>query len=315
MRKLSIKKIITLIVITILSVVTAAAVTPVSTALADGAAVDLVLVPGSQMIEAGQSFAIDIQAQCNDQPVDGVQAYLDFDPEFIEVQSILPGNALDTVLQSDYDNQLGTLDFSAGKMTPPFPSANFILATINLKTHIISNTAITLNFHLAEPRNTFVDYGGVNVLRSAINVTINIYVPTSPSPEPPATTTTIPDTATTITSSASATPTLTNHPTTSGTVIPTSTQLSSTSPAPTSSTITVPATTGSATPRIPATSTVSPPTSSPTISTTSPTSTSPPPAASTNWGLVGGIIGGLAALIIVLLALWLTFKKRPGRKT
>ena len=76
--------------------------TPQSAMAGDvGVVVDLVLLPSSQTVDnIGDIFNITIEAQCNGQDVSGVAAFVDFDPDYLEVQSVTPGDTLPTVLQN-----------------------------------------------------------------------------------------------------------------------------------------------------------------------------------------------------------------------
>jgi hypothetical protein len=146
-----------------------------------GAVVDLVLQPATQTVVVGNVFSITIEAQCNGQDVSGVSAYLDFDPDYLEVQSITPGTALPTVIQNTYDNIAGTIDYSAGKMGAPFSSGTFTVATVSFK-KINAVASTSISFYTTLPRKTDADYGGASKLRnlSGATVTISGNTPTNP---------------------------------------------------------------------------------------------------------------------------------------
>jgi len=136
------------------------------------AVVDLVLLPSSQTVDnIGDIFDVSIEAQCNGQDVSGVAAFVDFDPDYLEVKSVTPGTTLPTVLQNTYDNNAGTIDYQAGKLGAPFPSDTFTVATISFKA--LNSTANTpINFHTTSPRETNADFGGESKLRNLTGATV-----------------------------------------------------------------------------------------------------------------------------------------------
>jgi hypothetical protein len=136
-----------------------------------GAVVDLVLLPADQTVEVGDVFDIIIKAQCNGQDVTGISAYLDFDPNYLEVQSVTPGITLDLVLQNTYNNKERTIDYSAGTFTSPFPGGNFTVATVTFK-KIKEVVSTSISFHTNYPRGTNADYGGASKLRNLKETTI-----------------------------------------------------------------------------------------------------------------------------------------------
>jgi hypothetical protein len=169
---------------------------------ADAPGVDLVLLTPSLTIPANSTFAVTVEAQCNGLEILGVDVYLNYDPLFITVQSVTPGTTLEFALQNEYDNALGMLAYSAGKLTQPFPSQNFTVATItfNAKSPLASTTT-ALIFNKDPLRETGVTTGTTSVLRNAISLALNILPATpipsnivsptptptpSPSPPPPA---------------------------------------------------------------------------------------------------------------------------------
>jgi len=124
-----------------------------------GAVVDLVLLPSSQTVGIGDIFDVAIQAQCNGQDVTGIAAFIDFDPHYLEVQSIMDGDTLTDFVVSDYDNVAGTIDYNAGTFTQPWPRGTFTVATIKFKA-MNPDGNISLNFSTAFPRESYADFGG-----------------------------------------------------------------------------------------------------------------------------------------------------------
>ncbi len=157
--------------------------------------VDLVLLPASQNADSGSALTVTVQAQCNGQAVVGVSAFLDFDPNLLEVQSVTSGGILNTPLQNTFDNSLGTVDYSAGKMTEPFPNYTFTVATIIFKAKGVT-ASTPVNFHLSNSRITKAVYGSTPVLRQTIGATIGVQAKSISTPIPSPTVTTTPRTPT-----------------------------------------------------------------------------------------------------------------------
>jgi hypothetical protein len=167
----------------LLSLITVMALTTIPTASVViagdvGIVVDLVLQPATQTVVVGNVFSITIETQCNGQDVSGVSAYLDFDPDYLEVQSITPGATLPVELENNYDNDAGIVNYSAGKMGVPFPADTFIVAAVSFKAlNPVTNTQIS--FHTTLPRKTDAEYGGISKL---YDITGTIVTITSSSP-------------------------------------------------------------------------------------------------------------------------------------
>ncbi len=142
---------------------------PTPTALATVSAV-LALAPALATAELGQTVTIEIRIR-SAQLVDGVAAHVDFNPAILQVASIVPGSALPTVLQNQVDNLQGRLDFVAGALSAPFPTSDFVLATVVFTaTELTSGTPIT--FATANPRQSVVTYNGNVILKHVENGTV-----------------------------------------------------------------------------------------------------------------------------------------------
>jgi hypothetical protein len=218
-----------------------------STGVQAAGEVDLSLLPASQTVQAGSSFNVDVQIKCNGQEVDGLEVFLDFNPEYLEVQTVMAGNTLG-VLQKTYDNLQGTLDYAAFNLTPPWPSNTFVLASITFKTKSNNNSVTTpLNFHITETRITMVDFGGENVSGSMNGATVTV----QNNPVTPATTTSSPVPSSSSPSPSASTSPVTTSPTTQAattTPVQTGTVTTPVNPVPTSMPATVTIPTGSASP-------------------------------------------------------------------
>jgi hypothetical protein len=144
-------------------------------------AVNMSIVPASYTAVVNQTFTVDIQLSGPDS-VRGASAYINFDKTKLEVQSITPGAALDTLLQNEYDNVAGTINYSAGKLTGTLPTGTFILATIQLKALAVTSTPTPLTFVYEQPNRVtdVITTGSVSVLGTATGGAVTISAPSAP---------------------------------------------------------------------------------------------------------------------------------------
>lgn len=158
-----------------------------------GVVVDLVLLPSSQTVDVDDIFDVVIQAQCNGQDITGIAAFINFDPDYIQVQSITDGDTLIDFLVSDYNNVAGSIDYNAGTFTQPLPSGTFTVATIKFKA-INSGGDISLNFSTTFQRESDADFGGESKLSGLYGAAITIIgesipdhenTPSEPAPDNP----------------------------------------------------------------------------------------------------------------------------------
>ncbi len=140
-----------------------------------GVVVDLVLLPSSQTVDVDDIFDITIQAQCNGQDISTIAAFINFDPAYLEVQSVTPGTTLPTVVENAYNNTAGTLNYQAGKLGGPFPSDTFTVATVSLKA-LDETDSTPIIFSTTFPRNTDADFGGTSKLDELFGATVTIGV-------------------------------------------------------------------------------------------------------------------------------------------
>jgi len=151
--------------------------TPTSTATAMPTAtptsianVVLAIAPATTTADLGQTFAVEIHVRTT-QLVDGAAAHINFDPAKMQVVSVASGSGLPTVLQNQIDNQQGQIDFVAGALSEPFPSSDFVLATVVFTaTEMTTGTHIT--FVTANPRQSAVTYDGNAILKRVENGTV-----------------------------------------------------------------------------------------------------------------------------------------------
>ncbi len=83
-------------------------------------------------LTVGQSFDVIIQMKAGaTQDVQATEAFLNFDPRLLQVNSITEGNMLDMVLEKNFDNTQGQLNIATMAWDKP-PRNTFTLATVNL---------------------------------------------------------------------------------------------------------------------------------------------------------------------------------------
>lgn len=125
----------------------------------------IAIAPGTLTTGTGQTFSVSIRVQAGQQPVDSVAAYLNFDPSILQIVSVAPGTTLPVVIQNQFDNALGTLDFSAGTFSN-FPTGSFDLATLTLRA-VRPSAGSPLAFNHAVPRASDSAYQGRSIFDRA----------------------------------------------------------------------------------------------------------------------------------------------------
>ncbi len=142
--------------------------------------VRMILSPSEITAGIGERFDVNIEVEINaaDQVMEEALAYLNFDPEVLQVQELTPGSDLPSVLRNRFDNSVGHIDFAANKPTAPYPSDTFILATISFVTlRPTNNTFISFNQEL--PRKSDVTFDSRSVLSSTSGNLVSIMIPTA----------------------------------------------------------------------------------------------------------------------------------------
>jgi hypothetical protein len=140
-------------------------------AMASGVSADpvgMIIDPAPKTVGVNESFTVDIRTIVSEgEGVDSAGAHLDFDATYLEVVSIAPGPALGLVLQNEYDNTAGTIDYVAGVgIGSPALTDDFVLATVGLRARAATppgGTAVTFVFTPAA-RQTGAYSGGDNLL-------------------------------------------------------------------------------------------------------------------------------------------------------
>jgi len=188
-----------------------------SGALAAGTVV-VNLNPSASNVAKDQIFTVDIQVVAGNQPVDGVEIHLYFDPTYLQVVDA-SGNPTDRIVNNDRLSQVirnkvytdtvpSRIYFAAGVLDPdePRPSGTFALATIRFKALWgTGGVGLPLNFGIDLPYKTEVTYASASVLAGVQNGTVMISGTTQPATPTLTLTATLAPTRT-------ATPTLTKTP-------------------------------------------------------------------------------------------------------
>jgi hypothetical protein len=129
----------------------------------------IAISPSITRVLADTIFTLDIVVHSGTQHVDAVQAFVNFDPGFLQVvdedgnpsSTIIGGTAFQYEFLNGVDNTAGTINYAVGSMSS-FPSGAFTLATIRFQATMgVGNTAIT--FNLTSPRKTKITFGGNNL--------------------------------------------------------------------------------------------------------------------------------------------------------
>jgi hypothetical protein len=141
-----------------------------TTALTDPA--DLVISPSLSSCVPGQDIDLDIDVHSPSRGVDGVAAYINFNPTYLTVLSVTSGYNLPTIIENSVDNQAGQINFSVGAMDN-FPSGNFSAGTISLKC-IAQTPGTELIFNQTLPRKSDITSSGISILGSITNALIKI---------------------------------------------------------------------------------------------------------------------------------------------
>ena len=185
-----------------LSLLVSMVITPVAVAQVQAApgSADFDIEPSAMNVLQGEVFTINIKVEANGQPVDGVQAYINFNPDHLRVVDV-EGNETDQIINGELynvawpdvltnaaNNSTGQIDYAAGKGIGG-SSANtlFTLATIRFKAIIQTGNATAVVFNTSAPRTTKAVYGLDTVTGAVTNGTVIIGVaPLVPDTTPPA---------------------------------------------------------------------------------------------------------------------------------
>ncbi|NCC35419.1 MAG: hypothetical protein EOM24_25910, partial [Chloroflexia bacterium] len=146
--------------------------------------VTLNLVPATLTMAPGETVTVTIEVQAGTEPIDGVAAFLDFDPTRFQVSEVTPGAALPIELVNRVDNALGTLDLVRGVLNQPFPSGTFTVATFQVRALDVLGTS-TFSFNQGVPaleRQSDVTANGASVLGTVGTLTVEVTDASAPTP-------------------------------------------------------------------------------------------------------------------------------------
>jgi predicted outer membrane repeat protein len=129
----------------------------------DGKSVSLSTTPIPTGIEVGSTFDVDIKVNLQGTTTNAAAAHLNYNPEFLQVNQLTAGNMFDFVLENDFDNEQGQINFAAMALDNPLPEESFILVTVNL-TLLQADGEKTLTFNITAPRQTEAVFGGKSVI-------------------------------------------------------------------------------------------------------------------------------------------------------
>ena len=108
--------------------------------------------PMTQTVSVGDTFTVSVYIDAGAERMDAAQAFLDFEPAYVHVQSMTGGGSFDMELLNTYDNTLGQLGYAAATFGSSL-SGTVPLVTITFEA--MSSTAGTaLTFHTTSPRKT-----------------------------------------------------------------------------------------------------------------------------------------------------------------
>ncbi len=129
--------------------------------------VDIVLLPATVVgLNEGDTFSLTLEIQPNGQKVHAIDAYISFDPTYLEVvdaNAASPGvqiepdlSGFDTRLQNSVNNAGGQIIYSAGSFTNT-PTTNTPLATVTFRVKA-ATSGTSIIFSRSAPRQTIAVY-------------------------------------------------------------------------------------------------------------------------------------------------------------
>ena len=131
------------------------------------------ILPSSRAVDCGSTFSMDVRVEAGGQPVDSARACVDFDPNHLTIVEIHDGDVLSSVSETEYDNEIGELSYTASSPGGGGETGSFVLCTIEFYASQ-STPGTGLAFHTTNPRRTEVSLGGVSKLGYHTNSTIAV---------------------------------------------------------------------------------------------------------------------------------------------
>lgn len=143
---------------------------------AAGGGVQIAIAPSRCLVAQGEVFTTTVAIAAPEQPLQGVDVYLDYDPAYLEVvdadgepaTALEPGKTLPVILQNRVDNAAGQIAYSAGiTLGTEAITGTFAVAVIHFRCLApipAGGTPIAFAFDTARHRVTQVAYRGLPVL-------------------------------------------------------------------------------------------------------------------------------------------------------
>ena len=117
-------------------------------------------------------FQVPVMVDAGVQGVDGVQVSLKFDPRYLKVKRIVAGTGMPVGLLSTYDNKLGTIQYSAGKLDG-LEAGKFMLMTVEFEAVApVNKTSLTFGYGMLD--GTMVSKSGTDVLGMVTGLVLKI---------------------------------------------------------------------------------------------------------------------------------------------
>jgi len=143
------------------------------------------LFPATTSATVGQTFTVEVRVDLNQSTnteVDVAEAYLNFDPAYLEVVSIVGGTSFNLVAANNSNNTVGTADYAAGTTGSPV-TTDFTLYTVTFRVKAAPPSGTTsISFNTQLPRKTDTFRNGSSVLGTLsppaiINITVDAPLP------------------------------------------------------------------------------------------------------------------------------------------
>jgi len=112
-----------------------------------------------------------LQVEAGQQPVDGAAAYVNFDPQVLQVEEVTGGSTLGVELHRQVDNAAGSVDYAAATFGN-FPAGTFDLASLHVRALRAGTTTLVLN--RTAPQQSDVTFGGASVLAPPQLATVTV---------------------------------------------------------------------------------------------------------------------------------------------
>jgi hypothetical protein len=136
-----------------------------------------IVLQGPQQVPAGSTFEVNVDIDTGGEPIDGASAYIDYDPESLELAEIAGGGDLPIELVRRVRKEAGEVAFAAGTLKEA-PAGRLTLATLRFRARRAATTT-SLRLSRVEPRLSDVTFGGRSVFRAAIGLELAVQATTS----------------------------------------------------------------------------------------------------------------------------------------